>query len=198
MPTPAVTGIRFAFEPGTGRAAVPVRSALVGTVLAVALVVATLTFASGLHTLVSHPSLYGWNWNYMHQPEPRGTAADPEAPRPRPRRRRLERRRLHRRRDQRSERSRSLARRAPWSPSRFSGSRPRREQPDRGRGNDPRPSCTNTSAKRGRELRPPVDAPATSRRPAQDRRDRHFPGVGFESFVADHTSMGTGGAVLPD
>jgi hypothetical protein len=68
VPTPAVTGIRFAFEPGTGRSAVPVRSALVGTMLAVALVVATLTFASGLHTLVSHPPLYGWNWNYMINP----------------------------------------------------------------------------------------------------------------------------------
>jgi len=68
VPTPAVTGIRFAFEPGYGRAAVPVRSALVGTALAVALVVATLTFASGLRTLVSHPPLYGWNWNYMINP----------------------------------------------------------------------------------------------------------------------------------
>lgn len=27
-------------------------------------VVSTLTFASGLRTLVSHPALYGWNWNY--------------------------------------------------------------------------------------------------------------------------------------
>jgi hypothetical protein len=28
------------------------------------MVVATLTFGSGLHTLVSHPALYGWNWSY--------------------------------------------------------------------------------------------------------------------------------------
>ena len=28
------------------------------------MVVATLTFGSGLSTLVSHPALYGWNWNY--------------------------------------------------------------------------------------------------------------------------------------
>ncbi len=28
------------------------------------IVVATLTFGSSLSTLVSHPSLYGWNWNY--------------------------------------------------------------------------------------------------------------------------------------
>jgi hypothetical protein len=35
-----------------------------GAVLAVLIVVATLTFGSGLSTLVSHPALYGWNWNY--------------------------------------------------------------------------------------------------------------------------------------
>ena len=63
-----VVGVRFALEPGRGRTAVPVRSALLGTVLAVALLVATLGFSSGLHTLVSTPSLYGWNWNYMLNP----------------------------------------------------------------------------------------------------------------------------------
>jgi hypothetical protein len=60
----AVAGIRFALESGRGRTAVPVRSALFGTALAVLIVVATLTFGSGLSTLVSHPTLYGWNWNY--------------------------------------------------------------------------------------------------------------------------------------
>src|SRR5204862_100313 len=35
---------------------------------AVMLVVATLTFGSGLHTLVSHPALYGWNWDYALNP----------------------------------------------------------------------------------------------------------------------------------
>jgi hypothetical protein len=68
MPVAAVTGVRFALEPGRGRTAVPVRSALVGTVIAVAMVVATLTFASSLHTLVSHPALYGWNWDYALDP----------------------------------------------------------------------------------------------------------------------------------
>ena len=61
---PAVAGGRCAVEPGRGRTAVPVRSALFGTVLAMVIVVATLTFGSGLNTLVSHPALYGWNWNY--------------------------------------------------------------------------------------------------------------------------------------
>lgn len=68
MPVAAVAGVRFALEPGQGRTAVPVRSALVGTVIAVAMVVATLTFASSLHTLVSHPALYGWNWDYTLNP----------------------------------------------------------------------------------------------------------------------------------
>jgi len=40
MPVAGVVGVRFALEPGRGRTAVPVRSALVGTVLAVVMVVA--------------------------------------------------------------------------------------------------------------------------------------------------------------
>ena len=62
LPTPAVLGIRFALEPGRGRTAVPARSVIAGAIFTVTLVVATLTFASGLRTLVSRPSLYGWNW----------------------------------------------------------------------------------------------------------------------------------------
>jgi hypothetical protein len=68
MSVPGVVGAHFALEPGRGRTAVPVRSVLVGTVFAVAMVVATLSFASGLSTLVSHPALYGWNWNYALNP----------------------------------------------------------------------------------------------------------------------------------
>jgi hypothetical protein len=64
LPTPAVTGIRFALEPGAGSDAVPVRSAILGAVLAVMVVVATVTFGASLSSLVSHPALYGWNWNY--------------------------------------------------------------------------------------------------------------------------------------
>ena len=40
------------------------RSALVGAVLAVAVVVATTTFGSSLGTLDARPALYGWNWNF--------------------------------------------------------------------------------------------------------------------------------------
>ena len=64
LPAPAVTGIRFALEPGVGGEAVPVRSAVFGAVLAVIVLVATVTFGASLNSLVSHPALYGWNWNY--------------------------------------------------------------------------------------------------------------------------------------
>ena len=40
------------------------RSAILGAILAVTVVVATVTFGSSLDTLVSHPALYGWNWTY--------------------------------------------------------------------------------------------------------------------------------------
>src|ERR1700728_1286561 len=49
---------------GRGRTAVPVRSVMAGTVLAVLVGIATLTFGASLTTLVSHPSLYGWNFDY--------------------------------------------------------------------------------------------------------------------------------------
>jgi putative ABC transport system permease protein len=65
LPAPAVCGIRFALVPGGGRQASPVRSAVVGAVVAVSVVVATLTSGSSLNTLVSRPALYGWNWTVM-------------------------------------------------------------------------------------------------------------------------------------
>jgi hypothetical protein len=64
LPVPAATGVRFALDRGRGRAAVPARSAILGAVLALVVVVSTLTFGASLHTLVSRPALYGWNWDY--------------------------------------------------------------------------------------------------------------------------------------
>jgi Na+-transporting methylmalonyl-CoA/oxaloacetate decarboxylase gamma subunit len=64
LPVSAVTGIRFALEPGTGRNTVPVRSAIIGTVIAVVIVTATVTFGASLQTLVAKPALYGWNFTY--------------------------------------------------------------------------------------------------------------------------------------
>lgn len=56
-------GARMAFEPGHGRTAVPVRSALIGTTVAVAAVVAALVFGTSLIALVSTPHRYGQNWS---------------------------------------------------------------------------------------------------------------------------------------
>lgn len=65
LPPSATIGTRFALEPGRGATAVPVRSAVLGSILTVVMVVATLTFSTSLRSLVSHPSLYGWNWDYV-------------------------------------------------------------------------------------------------------------------------------------
>ena len=59
----AVTGVRFAVDPGD-RDPVPVRSAMLGATLAVLVVLSTVVFSASLNNLVTHPSLYGWNWNY--------------------------------------------------------------------------------------------------------------------------------------
>ncbi|MGA2530431.1 MAG: FtsX-like permease family protein [Acidimicrobiales bacterium] len=64
LPTSGAIGLRFALKPSHSRAAVPARSVLSGAILAVIIVTATLTFNSGLSTLVSSPALYGWNWSY--------------------------------------------------------------------------------------------------------------------------------------
>ncbi len=64
LPAPSVEGIRLAVDSGGGRSTVPVRSAIVGTLIAVIVVVATVTFGASLDALVSHPNLYGWNWDY--------------------------------------------------------------------------------------------------------------------------------------
>jgi ABC-type antimicrobial peptide transport system permease subunit len=56
-------GTWMAFEPGHGRTAVPVRSALAGTAIAVAAVVAAAVFGTSLVGLVSSPTQYGQNWD---------------------------------------------------------------------------------------------------------------------------------------
>jgi ABC-type antimicrobial peptide transport system permease subunit len=56
------TGVGMAFEPGHGRTAVPVRSALVGSVIAVAALAAAAVFGASLVGLVSTPHDYGQNW----------------------------------------------------------------------------------------------------------------------------------------
>lgn len=80
LPAPAMTGTRFALEPGTGRTAVPVRSAIVGVAIAVTVITGTLVFGASLTSLVSHPRLYGWNWNYEMTSADNGFADIPRGP----------------------------------------------------------------------------------------------------------------------
>ena len=63
VPLAAATGVRFALDPGTGRASVPVRSAMLGLAVAVAAVAGAGTFGANLLRLVGTPSLYGQDWN---------------------------------------------------------------------------------------------------------------------------------------
>jgi hypothetical protein len=60
---PGSLGVRMAFEPGHGRSAVPVRSALAGTMLAVAAVVGAVVFGGSFLRLVGTPHSYGQNWD---------------------------------------------------------------------------------------------------------------------------------------
>src|SRR6266567_1871907 len=58
-PPAAMIGIRNALERGSGRDPVPVGTALLGSVLALAALCGTAVFGASLNTLVSSPALYG-------------------------------------------------------------------------------------------------------------------------------------------
>jgi FtsX-like permease family len=60
---PLVIGSQLAVEPGRGRRAVPVRSALVGAIVGVLGVVGCLTFRAGLSDAVNDPSRSGIVWD---------------------------------------------------------------------------------------------------------------------------------------
>jgi MacB-like periplasmic core domain/FtsX-like permease family len=65
VPTTAAIGVRYGLEPGRGRSAVPVVSALVASVLGVAALAASLTVGSSLSNLISSPRQQGWNWDVL-------------------------------------------------------------------------------------------------------------------------------------
>ena len=69
LPAAAVVGTRNAFEPGSGVRAVPVRSALLGSVAAVTAVVTAVVFSASLSGLTTHPARYGWDWDLAIQAE---------------------------------------------------------------------------------------------------------------------------------
>lgn len=64
-PPTVVAGVRMALGPGEGRTALPVRSTIVGSALAMALAVAAIVFGASLHHLLDRPASFGWNWNAM-------------------------------------------------------------------------------------------------------------------------------------
>ena len=59
----AMSGIRMAFQPGLGRAAVPARASVAGIVAALAAVLAALVFASSLSHVIGDPAVVGWDWD---------------------------------------------------------------------------------------------------------------------------------------
>jgi len=59
-PAPVVIGTGLAIEPGRGRGALPVRSALLATAVGIAGIVAVMMFASSLHRLTDTPARWGW------------------------------------------------------------------------------------------------------------------------------------------
>ena len=63
FPPAAVTGVRLALEPGRGRTAVPVRSAIAGAAAAVCALTAAGVFGASLAWLAGTPAAYGWTWN---------------------------------------------------------------------------------------------------------------------------------------
>jgi hypothetical protein len=64
-PVPILTGLRFTLERGRGRTALPVRSALTGTVAGVAGVLAALTFSAGVSDAAANPARYGQTHQLM-------------------------------------------------------------------------------------------------------------------------------------
>jgi hypothetical protein len=76
LPPAAVTGTRLALEPGRGRTAVPVRSAIAAAAAAVCALTIAVTFGASLVRLVGDPLAYGITWDLRV-----GNFADPQGSR---------------------------------------------------------------------------------------------------------------------
>jgi len=74
-PPSAVIGVRNALERGRGRAAVPTRTALLGSVLAVTALSAAVVFGTSLGHLTSTPALYGQPYDAWFAPSGSGPAS---------------------------------------------------------------------------------------------------------------------------
>ncbi|MEN3357590.1 MAG: putative transport system permease protein [Mycobacteriales bacterium] len=62
LPVPVVVGSRFALEAGRGRAAVPVRPALLGAVVGTLGILGAFTFSSGVSDAANNPDRFGQTW----------------------------------------------------------------------------------------------------------------------------------------
>jgi ABC-type lipoprotein release transport system permease subunit len=74
-PPSVLIGIRNALERGRGRSAVPVSSAVVGSVLAVAVLCGAVVFSSSLTRLTTTPALYGQGFDAWFSSNSTGTVA---------------------------------------------------------------------------------------------------------------------------
>jgi ABC-type antimicrobial peptide transport system permease subunit len=69
----AAAGLRMALEPGRGRTAVPVRSAIFGASLSVVALTASLLFATSLNHVLTTPRLSGFTWDaFVSVEDPQG------------------------------------------------------------------------------------------------------------------------------
>ncbi|MDQ6838465.1 MAG: hypothetical protein M3137_09085, partial [Actinomycetota bacterium] len=59
LPPTLTTGVRMSLDPGQGRRAVPVRTTIIGSVVAMSALAAALTFQASLSHLLTTPQLYG-------------------------------------------------------------------------------------------------------------------------------------------
>jgi hypothetical protein len=64
-PVATAMGVRMALEAGRGRRSVPVRTAVLGSLVGIAALAASLVFASSLAYLIRTPELYGFNWSMI-------------------------------------------------------------------------------------------------------------------------------------
>jgi len=60
LPAPSVAGVRMALDPGRGRHAVPIRTAIAGSVLATTVLITAIAFGASLSHLADSPRLQGW------------------------------------------------------------------------------------------------------------------------------------------
>lgn len=79
LATPVVVGVRFALESGRGRAAVPVRPALIGAIAGVLGIVAAFTFSHAVSDAVAHPERFGQTFQLVATTGFNGTDFGPTA-----------------------------------------------------------------------------------------------------------------------